>query len=112
MKNSSYQSVIAELNNCAVVCNQCVAACLAEEDVTIMAKCIQLDIDCAQVCSLVSAFAARNSSHAPHLMHECAHICNACAEECEKHSDMEHCKICAETCRQCATACQQLEYAA
>jgi hypothetical protein len=99
------RSLIETLNRCVAVCNHCATACLDEENVKMMARCIKLDIDCAEICGLAASFVARGSEHADHVLNECADICNACAEECGKHSRMEHCRICAETCRECAEAC-------
>lgn len=111
MSHKTNESLISTLNNCATVCNHCISACLEEEDVKMLANCIKLDIDCAQICSLTAGFFARGSAHAPHLLPECADICNACADECEKHAHMEHCKECAEACRKCAAECLQSEHA-
>ena len=111
MSHKTNQSLLDALNNCAAVCNHCITACLDEQDVTMLATCIKLDIDCAAICSLSAAFVARGSAHAGHLLAECADICNACAEECEKHSHMEHCKECAEACRKCEAACGELAHA-
>jgi hypothetical protein len=79
--------------------------CLQEEHVQMMVNCIQLNRDCADICTLTARFVARNSPHAPHVMRECIEICRACAEECSKH-DEEHCQKCAEKCQECADACQ------
>ena len=111
MSHKENQSLITVLNNCAAVCNHCITACLEEEDVKMLANCIKLDIDCAEICSLTAAFVVRGSAHASHLMAECADICNNCADECEKHSHMEHCKECADACRICAEACGQMAHA-
>ena len=72
-----------------------------------MAACIKLDMDCAQICEITAAFISRGSDHAEHLKKECAEICRKCAEECGKHSHHEHCRECAEACRKCAEACSQ-----
>ena len=95
------------LSNCAAECNHCATACLDEQDVKMLARCIKLDIDCADICLLTASYVARDSEHANHLLKECAEICEACAEECEKHAHMEHCRKCAEACRHCAEACHQ-----
>ncbi len=108
MSHKENKSLIDALNNCAAVCNHCISACLEEDDVKMLADCLKLNIDCAEICSLIPGFLARGSVHAKHLLPECADICNACAEECEKHTHMEHCKECAEACRACADACMQL----
>ena len=107
MNNNNNQQLVTMLNQCAAACNRCATACLNEKDVKMLARCIQLDIDCAQLCQLVASFVARDSTHAVPLMDECAELCNVCADECEKHSHMEHCRVCAETCRRCAELCSQ-----
>ena len=100
------QKTIELLNNCAAACNQCTVACLNEAEVKMLTTCIQIELDCAEICRITASFLARGSAHAKHLLKECAEICNACAEECKKHSHMEHCKVCAETCRVCAKECK------
>ncbi|MDQ3109241.1 MAG: four-helix bundle copper-binding protein [Bacteroidota bacterium] len=104
MKNQNTQ-LLAVLAECAAACNTCSTACLDEKDVKMMANCIKLDMDCAQICAITAAFVARNSDHATHLMKECAEICGKCATECEKH-EMAHCRACAEACRKCEEACK------
>lgn len=107
MSHQQNQELLAALNKCVAECNHCTTACLDEQDVKMLAKCIKLDIDCAEICSLTAGLIARGSEHGKHLLKECAEVCNACAEECEKHAKMgmEHCRICAEACRACAAAC-------
>jgi len=109
MAHEKNQSLIEALNNCAAECSHCASACLEEQDVKMLTRCIKLDIDCADICRLVASYVARGSEHASHLLKECAEICEACAEECEKHAEhgMEHCRVCAEACRTCAEACLQ-----
>lgn len=106
MSHETNRTLINALYNCASECNHCFKACLEEDDVKMMIHCIELDRDCADICSLTASLIARDSVHGTHLLKECAEVCEACAEECEKH-DSEHCRRCAEACRQCAEACQQ-----
>lgn len=109
MSHEKNQIVIDALNKCITECNHCATACLDEEKVQMLTKCIKLDIDCAQICSLTVALLARGSEHGKHLMKECEEVCNACAAECEKHADHhEHCKKCAEACRSCAEECRSM----
>ena len=89
-------------------CSHCAMACLDEEDVKMLARCIKLNIDCADVCRLAASLLSRGSEHGLHLLDECAELCDACADECESHSDMGHCKKCAEVCRHCASACIEM----
>ena len=77
------KQLMEALNNCTAECNQCATACLDEQDVKMLAKCIKLDIDCAGICTLTATLIARGSEHGRHLLKECAEVCNACAEECE-----------------------------
>ena len=100
--------LIDTLNSCVIECNHCAMACLDENEVKMMARCIKLDIDCADICRLTASLLARGSEHGEHLLKECAGICNACAQECEKHSNMEHCRTCAEVCRHCAEECSAM----
>ena len=108
MSHKEHQQHITILNECAAACNHCATACLEEQDVQMLTRCIKLDLDCADICTLTATFLARGSEHAMHIMKECAEICNACAEECEKHSDMEHCQECADVCRRCAEECSAM----
>ncbi|KAA9325119.1 four-helix bundle copper-binding protein [Hymenobacter busanensis] len=99
------QNLLQALNDCIAACEHCATACLQEQDVKMMARCISLDRDCADICALTARFVARGSEHAEHLLRECAEICRACAAECMRHQHMEHCRQCAEACRRCEEAC-------
>jgi hypothetical protein len=102
------QSLFDALNACIASCEHCATACLNEQNVQMMARCISIDRDCADICAITARFVARGSEHAMHVMRECAEICGICAAECEKHSaHMQHCKECAEACRRCEQACRQ-----
>lgn len=106
MKMQENQALLEILNKCAMDCHHCSTACLEEDDVSMLTKCIKLDLDCSAICQLTAAFIARGSQNANKLLQICAELCDACAEECEKHQHMEHCKRCAESCRECAKACR------
>jgi len=107
MTHEINKSLLQALHSCAAVCNYCASACLGEDDVKMMARCIKLDIDCADICGLTASLIARGSDHGYHLLKECIEVCDACAEECEKHAKrMEHCKACAEACRECVEECR------
>ncbi|MEW6468836.1 MAG: four-helix bundle copper-binding protein [Bacteroidota bacterium] len=97
--------IYEQLNACAAACNACYASCLNEDDVAMMARCIELNRDCAEVCLLAASLVARDSENADNMLALCANLCTACAEECEKHSQ-DHCKRCAQVCRACAELCQ------
>jgi hypothetical protein len=105
MKN---QQTVTVIDACAATCNFCATACLQEDDVKMLAKCIQLDLACTEVCKATSTLLAQGSVHGKHLIKECIEVCEACAAECEKHTHMQHCIECAHACRQCAEACRSL----
>lgn len=105
MSHQQNAGLIDALNTCSAECSHCATACLEEQDVNMLIRCIKLDMDCAEICSLASSYVARGSAYTQQILHECAEICEACAEECEKHAHMEHCRSCAEACRHCAEVC-------
>lgn len=64
MSSASFNSCITACNDCAVACDRCAAACLTESDVAKMARCIELDMDCAQICRLAVGYMSRGSEFA------------------------------------------------
>lgn len=104
METSVKRDLIETLLLCAAECNRCMAACLDEEDVSMMARCIELDVDCAELCTTTAGFVARNSESADTLVALCAEVCKACGDECIKH-EAEHCQQCAAVCHECASIC-------
>ena len=107
MAHEHFKSCIDACNDCALACDHCASACLKEQDVAAMARCIQLDIDCAEICRLAVGYMARGSELAADICDTCATICDACAQECAKHQ-MAHCEECAKACRRCAQECRQI----
>lgn len=105
--HEQYQSCIDECYACATACDHCAASCLAEQEVRKMARCISLDIDCAQICRLAAGYMARGSELASMICNACAEACDACGEECAQHQ-MPHCQDCAEACRRCAAECRRM----
>jgi hypothetical protein len=107
MAHEDHRSCIDACNACAEACDHCAVACLGEAQPKAMARCIALDIDCAQTCRLAAGFMARGSPYDSAVCALCATLCDACAEECSKHP-MDHCQRCAEACRRCAGECRQM----
>jgi hypothetical protein len=105
---NSNQSIIDALRDCVEACNTCGADCLEERDVKILARCIGLNIDCAEICDLTLRYLSRNSEFSASLADECVVICEACARECEKHIHMVHCVECARVCRKCSQECRKI----
>jgi hypothetical protein len=108
MAHTQYASCIEACAACADACDHCSTACLQEPDPKPMARCIELDIDCAAICRLANAYMARGSQFAGAICGFCAEVCDACGEECARHDKMEHCRACAQACRQCAEECRKM----
>jgi hypothetical protein len=99
---------------CAFTCTTCADACLEEDDPAELRRCIRLNLDCAEICTLTAKLIARPGPQDPDLLRTqlvaCATACRACAAECEAHAEhMEHCRICAESCNACAEACDRMK---
>ena len=106
-------ATIEVLDDCANACTQCADACLSEQDLAALAKCIRLNSDCADVCTATSRVISRQTEYDANvtrpLIEACIAVCRSCGDECERHAQaMEHCRICAERCRECQQACETL----
>jgi hypothetical protein len=73
-----------------------------------MAKCIQLDMECAAICYASAQLMSMGSEKAKDACRICADICDACAMECAQHHT-EHCRECAEECKECAQLCRAMD---
>lgn len=107
MAHEQHTSCIEACYACADACDHCAMACLAEAEPQHYARCIALNMDCAQACRTAAAFMARASAYDGAACAFCAMMCDACAEECERHR-ADHCLECARACRRCARECQQM----
>lgn len=105
--HDTHQSCLDACYACADACDHCAVSCLNETDPKAMARCIALDMDCAQACRLAASFMARGSELDTLMCNLCAAVCDACAEECGAHP-MAHCQECAQACRRCADECRRM----
>lgn len=102
------------LDECAGTCTVCADACLSEQMVAELVRCIRLNQDCADVCAMTACVLLRSGAEPQgtvlrRLLETCAEICRACGEECARHAQMhEHCRICAQSCRDCEETCRQM----
>lgn len=106
-------AAIEALTECTNTCTQCADACLSEEDVTSMVKCIRLNLDCADVCAATGRVVSRQTEYDAYVtraqLEACIAACKSCGDECEQHAEhMAHCRVCAESCRRCEQACREL----
>lgn len=90
---------------CQKISNDCLDACLKEDDTSKMAECIRRNRECADMCGIVLDFAQRGSEILPDLLEVCAKSCDLNADECEKHAH-DHCQSSAKASRACAKVCR------
>ncbi len=99
------------LSECVVACTLCADACLAEDNVGMMRRCIRSDLDCAEICASTLRLILRQTETVAEIVrqqvHACVIACQLCAEECGRH-EHEHCRLCAQTCHHCQEACNRL----
>lgn len=105
-------NTIAALYSCAQTCTACADACLGEEMLDKLVRCIRLNLDCADVCETTGALLSRQTELNWSLINAqlaaCAVACRICGDECERHANMhEHCRICADSCRNCEQMCNE-----
>jgi hypothetical protein len=72
-----------------------------------MARCIQLDMECSTICYAAAQLMSLGSGKANDACKICVEICEACANECLKHKN-EHCQECAKACKECAQQCRRM----
>lgn len=102
-----YESCIKACLRCADACNHCASSCTQEKDIHMMARCIQLDMECATICYASAQLMSLGSEMAKAVCLICADICWQCNEECSKHQT-DHCQECAGMCKLCAEECQKM----
>ena len=105
--------VIDSLVACAQACTACADACLAEDSVAELRRCIRTNQDCADICATTARVLSRQTAYDADvtraLVQACVQACRTCGDECASHADHhEHCRICAEACRACEEACREL----
>ena len=109
--------VLAELIDscfeCAQACTACADACIGEGDIQMLARCIRLDLDCADVCDATGRITSRQVAFEPEMarpvVDACARAVKLCGDECEQHAEHhEHCRVCMEACRRCEDACNRV----
>ncbi|MEJ5962962.1 four-helix bundle copper-binding protein [Pedobacter immunditicola] len=114
MSPQRFQDSIQACVACVVACSHCATECLKEQDVRLLSRFIQLDLECEAIFRSAAEVMSLGGTGSEALCRVCADFCNNCAEECGKHAEMgtEYCRMCAEACRSCAESCEQMSIAA
>lgn len=98
-------SLLEIIYDCQTKCKYCFNACLEEEDINRMRRCIKLDIACSEICELTASSLIYAGDFTAEILSVCIKACEECAEECSKHQYI-HCLECAKACRMCAESCK------
>ncbi len=106
-------ATIDTLIACSQACTACADACLSEDMVAELTRCIRTDLDCADICATTARVLSRHTGYDANisrtLLEACATACQACGDECAQHAEMHnHCRICADACRTCEQACTEV----
>jgi hypothetical protein len=113
MDRGDLAAAINALIMCSQACTACADACLSEDSVVDLTKCIRTNLDCADICDTTARVLSRHTGYDANisrgLLEACAAACLSCASECSMHADVyEHCRICSDACSQCEIACREL----
>lgn len=106
-------NALGALHDCSFTCHACADACLLEDGVDNLRRCIRYNLDCAAVCETTAGVLTRchaeDGDFARTMLEACAIACRRCGADCAHHASRhEHCRICAAACDACAKACDQL----
>lgn len=113
LESSVLMECIRECLACEQTCVSCADACLGEQNVTELRRCIRLNLDCADICNVTGRMLSRQQEPDLELLRQQVQLlalsCRKCAVECDRHAaHHEHCRVCAEACRRCEEACNRL----
>ncbi|MEW6378161.1 MAG: four-helix bundle copper-binding protein [bacterium] len=105
-------AAIDETSLCSQTCTACADACVGEKD-PMLAACIRLNTDCADICDTTGRLLSRLTETPMNVVRSqlqtCIVACLECTQECEKHAEQYgHCQICSDTCARCAQVCNDL----
>lgn len=109
------------IEDCMEACAWCELACLAATEACLndlreeqLSMCLQLTLDCAEICWTTRRFMADALLAAPALVREqldsCALICAACAAECRRHSEISYqLTACSRSAARCEQLCREMQ---
>ncbi|AGB41342.1 hypothetical protein Halha_1397 [Halobacteroides halobius DSM 5150] len=99
---------------CTNICIKCLSECeasltfsLQESKKDNQLDCINLLLDCIDICSITIRYLLYNSRFIRDICYKCAIICNNCAKVCAKSSN-KHYQSCVEICHKCAKKCKKI----
>ncbi|AIQ30351.1 MULTISPECIES: four-helix bundle copper-binding protein [Paenibacillus] len=105
MTRIQYQECIDACMKCMDACNYSYVSSLKEYDLAALRETIQLDRECADMCSFAIQAMTRQSPFVVEILRLCADICERCADASSRHEHI-HCQKCIDACRSAAMACR------
>jgi hypothetical protein len=108
-------------DDCMEACAWCELACLAATEACLndlreeqLGMCLQLSLDCAEICWTTRGFLADALVVAPGLVREqlesCALICAATSAECRRHAEFSYQLIaCSRSCARAEQLCRDMQ---
>lgn len=105
MTRIQYQECIDACMKCMDACNYSYVSSLKEYDLAALRETIQLDRECADICSFAIQAMTRQSPFVVEILRLCADICERCADASSRHEHI-HCHKCIDACRSAAMACR------
>lgn len=104
--NTNVLSLLECIYECQTKCKYCFNACLEEEKIEMMRRCIKLTVECAEICELTASSLSFTGDFTKEVLDVCVKACKECGDECRKHNYL-HCIECAKACEECADACRE-----
>ena len=105
---NNYKNHLAVFNKCITICQSCLEFILEIKTNSDYKKdCLDLLLDCIEICSLTIKYLKNNSLFIPEICHLCSNICRKCATACDKLPHKRYQK-CTQICQQCITHCQSI----
>ncbi|GAB4193483.1 MAG: four-helix bundle copper-binding protein [Roseiflexaceae bacterium] len=102
---------------CAQTCSSCAELCQDELCAPVVERCIELALNCANICETTVRVLQRRDILEPALVQAMVQICASaarqCGDECASRGDLGlvQCQVCADSCRRCRAACLLLHVA-
>lgn len=101
-----HQHLLNTIQHCEATCEQMISILVNYPDLHARTEQAQLLRDCADICTLMSKFLARNTHLAKSLARYCAYVCELCGNTCLQFPD-SHSQHCGQTCLNCAQECRR-----
>lgn len=99
-------SLLNFIYECQTKCKYCFNACLEEEKIDMMRRCLKLTVECADICDLTASSLSYEGDFTEDVLAVCIKACHDCGQECRKHEYL-HCIECAKACEECVRACKE-----